>query len=322
MLKGLPHLGYASQSLPFPNRDEGDFQRSGNDTLRLSDLPIILSMRLFGGFLLIALTAAASPDVVQRASELYQRTDYQDSLRILAADPRPDASDYFLTGKNYFMSGEYKKATEFLEKAVADSRDNSEYELWLGRAWGRRAETGGWMTAMSHASKARQCFEKAVALDPRNHEAKNDLFEFYLNAPGFLGGGMDKAEAAARSIAIERPAEYEHEEAQLADRRKDYAAAETHLRRAMELAPTELGRVLDLARYLARRGRVKESDALFDQAGRMAPGLPRVTFAKALADLENHRNLEQARILLQAYLHDSLTPDDPPRQEAEKLLRQ
>ena len=220
-------------------------------------------MRLFGGLLLIAVTVSASPDVVQRASELYQRTDYANSLRVLASDPAPDEADYLLGGKNYFMSGDYKKATDFFERALTASPDNSEYELWLGRAWGRRAETGGWMMAMSYASKARQCFEKAVALDPRNHEAKNDLFEFYLNAPGFLGGGLDKAEAAARGIANERPAEYEHEEAQLADRRKDYAAAEAHLRRAMELAPGELGRVLDLARYLAKRGQGERKRSAF-----------------------------------------------------------
>ena len=176
---------------------------------------------------------------MRRADELYQRTEYEGSLRVLAEDPAPDAADYFLSGKNYFMSGDYKKAIEFFEKALAVSPANSEYELWLGRAWGRRAETGSWLMAASHASKARQCFEKAVALDPRNREAKNDLFEFYLNAPGILGGGMEKAEAAAKSIASERPAEYEFEEAQIADRRKDYAAAEAHLRRAMELAPDE-----------------------------------------------------------------------------------
>jgi Flp pilus assembly protein TadD len=278
-------------------------------------------MRILSGFLLIVAAAWASPDVVQRASALYQRTDYTGSLRLLAEDPAPDAAGYLLTGKNYFMSGDYKKAVEFFEKAVAGSPANSEYELWLGRAWGRRAETGGWLMASSNASRARQCFEKAVALDPRNREAKNDLFTFYLNAPGFLGGGMERAEAAARSIAGERPAEYEFEEAQIAERKKDYAAAETHLRRAIECAPTEAGRVVDLARYLAKRGRLNESDLLFEQARNMAPRQPRVAFAEASANIENHRRIERARRLLDGYLHASLTPDDPPRQEAERLLR-
>jgi uncharacterized protein HemY len=45
------------------------------------------------------------------------------------------------------MQGEYKKATEILEKAVAADPGNSEYELWLGRAFGRRAETASPFTA-------------------------------------------------------------------------------------------------------------------------------------------------------------------------------
>jgi Flp pilus assembly protein TadD len=278
-------------------------------------------MRILSGCLLLVVAACASPDVVRQASALYQSTDYTTSLHVLAEDPAPDAENYLLSGKNHFMLGDYKKAIESFEKAAALSPASSDYELWLGRAWGRRAETSGWLTAGFNASKARQYLEKAVALAPHNAEARNDLFDFYLNAPGFLGGGMEKAEAIAKSIANERPPEYEFEEAQLADRRKDYAAAEAHLRRAMELAPSEAGRVVDLARYVAKRGRLAESDLLFEQARKLAPGQPRVRFAQARTDIENQRNLARARKLLQEYLHASLTPDDPPRQEAEKLLR-
>jgi Flp pilus assembly protein TadD len=278
-------------------------------------------MCLLSCALLLVISAWASPDVLRRANALYQSTDYAGSLRVLGQDTAPDGDSYLLNGKNYFMTGDYKRATDFFEKAVARSPANSDYQLWLGRAWGRRAETGSWLTASSHASKARQCFEKAVALDPRNREAKNDLFTFYLNAPGLLGGGVEKAEAMAASIARERPAQYEFEEAEIADKRKDYAAAEAHLRRAMELAPGEPGRLLDLARYVAKRGRLKESDMLFEQAHKMFPGRPGVAFAEAKLNIDNNRNTERARKLLQEYVHASLTPDDPPRQEAQRLLR-
>src|SRR5580704_6757098 len=162
-------------------------------------------MRLCSAFLIfvvaaVAATATASPDVVRRASALYQRTEYEGSLRILEEDPTPDGAAYLLSGKNYFMLGDYKRATDFFEKAVALAPSSSEYELWLGRAWGRRAETSGWLMAGVHASRARQCFERAVSLDPHNREARNDLFDFCLNAPGFLGGGLEKAVAIAQTI--------------------------------------------------------------------------------------------------------------------------
>src|SRR5215472_8856940 len=110
-------------------------------------------MRVLTGILLLASLSFASTDVVERANDLYEHTDYAGSLHILAADPAPDAASYMLTGKNYFMSGDYKRAVEFFEKARTITPKSSDCELWLGRAWGRRAETSGWMTAAGHASK-------------------------------------------------------------------------------------------------------------------------------------------------------------------------
>jgi Flp pilus assembly protein TadD len=278
-------------------------------------------MRFWVYFFVSAVVSGASTDVVTRAGALYQHTEYESSLRILAQDSAPDAPSYLLTGKNYFMLGDYKKAIDSFESALKENPRSSDAELWLGRAWGRRAENGGGPMAIIYASRTRQCFEKAVVLDPNNREAKNDLFDFYLNAPGFLGGGVDKAETAARGIAAERPAEYEFEEAQIAEKKNDFTGAEGHLRHAVELAAGEAGRIVDLARFLGKRGRLPESDRLFVQARTLAPGKPGIALAEARAYIENHRNLEEARKLLESYLQASLTPDDPPRQEAEKLLK-
>jgi len=281
-------------------------------------------MRGVSGFLsAIALTsslALGAGGVLDQADRLYRRTDYRASLRLLASDGDPGAANYSLVGKNHFMLGEFKKAVEAFEKAAALEPRDSGHQLWLGRAYGRRAETGGWLGASGNAVHARQCFERAVALDPANREALNDLFDYYLNAPALLGGGMEKAEAIARRIAGDRPAESEFEQAQLAEHRKQFDAAEAHLRRAVEFAPREVGRVLDLARFLAKRGRLEESDARFAAAERLAPHDPRVAFAEAKTDIENHRQLDRAQTLLEQYLAADITPDDPPKQAAEQLL--
>jgi len=281
-----------------------------------------MSPRFSFALCLLVWPACAAPKTLEQAATLYQHTDYQASLRILQSVTPPDVAVYELTGKDYFMLGEYGRATQAFEKALALNPRCSDCELWLGRTYGRRAETGGWFSAMPNASKARQHFEKAVALDPHNAEALNDLFDYDLNAPEMLGGGIEKAESIARQIAQERPAESHFEFAQIAEHRKQLSEAESHLRKAMELAPRQVGRVLDLARFLAKLGRVKESDTYFAHADELAPGDPRVAYARAKTLIEQKRDPEQARSMLRRYLESDLTPDDPPKAAAEKLLRQ
>ena len=198
------------------------------------------------------------------------------------------------------MQGDYKQATESFEKALALAPRSSELHRLLGNAYGRRAETGSVLTAPGNARKARQYFEQAVALDPNNREAAANLFEYYLEAPGFLGGGIDKAENIAKRIAtLDIPAGH-HALAQLEGKRKRYDAAEQQLRSAIALAPHEVGRLIDLAKFLADRGRVKESDQTFAEAARMAPNSPELLFARAETYIQQKRNLTDARELPEA----------------------
>ena len=270
----------------------------------------------------MALAALAASADLERSRDLYQKVDYDSALQILLPLPNKDAATYELIGKCYFMQTDFKKATEYFQKAVAAEPGNSSYHHWLGKAWGRRAETSSPFTAPGYASKARQSFEKAIELDPKNLEATNDLFEYYLQAPGLLGGGVDKAAALADRISALDPAEYHYAQARLAEKRKEYGSAEQQLRRAAELAPMQVGRVIDLARFLAKQGRVQESEAAFQRAESIAPNSPKVMFERARTYVQTKRNLEQARELLKRYLDLPLTPDDPPRYRAAELLKQ
>jgi tetratricopeptide (TPR) repeat protein len=269
-----------------------------------------------------AVSSAQTPSVEWvRAHELYQRTEYNQSLaQLLAMNPK-EAATLQLMGQDYFMLGEYKKSSEFLEKAAALTPNDAQCLLWLGRAYGRRAETSNPFSAPGFATKARQMFEKVVALEPANREAIGDLFDFYLDAPGFLGGGQSKAEALASRVSQIDPAEGLYYQAQLDDRRNQYDSAEQKLRRAIQIAPTQAGRYLELAKFLAKRGRIPESEAMFGEAARLSPNNPHQIFDRASLYVKERRNLAQARELLERYLRLPLTPNDPPRDRAEALLQ-
>jgi len=277
--------------------------------------------RLISIFGFAWLAWASGPDL-EHAHRLYNLTEFQQSLEVLLAVPNKDAPVYELMGRNYYGQGDYKKATEALEKAVALAPDNSGCHLWLGRAYGRRAETSSLITAPGWANKARQSFEKAVQLNPANLEAQSDLLEYYLEAPGFLGGGFDKASATAAQIARISPAEGHWAQAKLAEKRKEFSSAEAHLRRAVEIAPQQIGKLIELARLFTKQGRYQEADLSLAKAEQIAPNNPRLLFAKADLYIKGKRNLDVARELLKRYLSSSLTPEDPPRAVAEKLLKQ
>ncbi len=275
--------------------------------------------------LLLSLTVvmlAAAPESLDKALKLYRHTDYAEAIQLLSDIPDKDAAIHELLGQCYFMTGDYKKSTEYLERAVAGAPDKSDYHAWLGRVYGRRAETSFALNAIGWASKSRNSLEKAVELDPGNSEAVNDLFEFYIQAPGFMGGGLDRAEKIAEIVARRDPAEGAYDRARIAEARKQYGPAEQYLKRAADLAPHQVGRLLDLAKFLARQGRFEESDRTFVQAEKVAPNAPKVYFAEAATYIKSNRNVDTARELLKRYLNASnLTPDDPPKSEAERLLR-
>lgn len=280
-----------------------------------------LGMRVaFVAMLLATISVAGSVDV-ERAREFYRRAEFQAAIDTLLPLARKGPDSLELLGRAYYMSRQYRSATDYLEKAAAVDPSNAGVHDWLGRAYGMRAETSSFLTALSHAARTRENFEKAVALDPVNLEALSDLFEYYLEAPRALGGGMDKAEAIAARIGRLNAAEFECKLAEIAEKRKQHQVAEQHLRRAAAMEPDHIGRVIDLGEFLANHGRYEECDELFRMAWEKSPDSPSLMFARARLEIHRGRNLNEAKKLLRAYLASPITSDDPPRSEALRLVK-
>ncbi len=275
------------------------------------------------GLLLLSVAAPSrgAGTGLERAEELYQRTEYRSALSILLPLSPKSAAVYALIGKTYYMDGQYKSSTTYLERAVTEDSLNSSYYDWLGKAYGRRAEQSCFLTALAYAQKTREFFEKAAVLDEANQEALGDLFEYYLEAPGIVGGGIDKAEKVAERIRRLNQVEGHYVLARIAEKRRDAPTAEREYRTAMQLAPGDIGRVIDLASFLSTQGRYQESEELFNLAGQMAPNSPKLLFARAASYVRTGRKLPEARALIQRYIATQRTPDDPSRSEVDQLLR-
>src|SRR5882762_10699152 len=160
-----------------------------------------------------------------------------------------DAASYNLLCRAYFALSNWDRAASACEKAVSLAPNNGEYHLWLGRTYGEKADASNFFTAAGLAKKVRTEFERSVALDPNNAAARTDLAEFYLEAPGIVGGGQDKARAQVDTLAKLNPAKAHWVNGRIAEKNKDTPRAEREYRAAIAESQAAARAWLNLALF-------------------------------------------------------------------------
>ena len=128
--------------------------------------------------------------------------------------------------------GKSKQAVAFAEDLVEDAPDYAPGHMWLGNAYANRLGQVGSFSQATMAPRLRRTLERAVELDPDLHEARSALMEYYLQAPGIVGGSVEKAKAQVAELqrrdpprghyALGRLAQYEE---RLDDARRHYLDA-------------------------------------------------------------------------------------------------
>jgi tetratricopeptide (TPR) repeat protein len=175
--------------------------------------------------------------------------------------------------KDALKAEKWDTAVEAGEKIVKDAPESAEAHLWLGRAYGQKALNSSIFSQMGWAKKCKASFEKAVALDPKSAEARVDLIQYYANAPGIAGGGMDKARAQQKALDGIDPVRGAQMNGFILFKEKKPAEAEAEYRRAVSLAPENGSAHWRLGRVLERGGKKDEAKASYREALRLDPML-------------------------------------------------
>lgn len=192
-----------------------------------------------------------------------------------------NAQSYNLLCRAYFELDDWNPAVSACETAVAMEPGNSLYHLWLGRTYGEKASRVNFLSATGLARKVHSEFERAVELSPANVDARTDLAEFYLEAPGIVGGGKDKAAAQANLLMPLNPALAHWVMARMAEKNKDNAIAEQEYRAAVEASHEGLRALANLAGFYRHINRINDME-------------------QALHALESSRNLDRPGALVDA----------------------
>ncbi|HWZ45060.1 MAG TPA: tetratricopeptide repeat protein [Candidatus Saccharimonadales bacterium] len=233
-----------------------------------------------------------------------------------------DAEAWNLMGRVYYQMERWDDAIHAAAKAVELRPSSSEFHQWLGRAYGEKADSIGPIGAFSLVRKVKNEFEHAVALDTKveNLAARSDLAEFYIEAPGFMGGDKTKAAGLARFVTNYDPALGHYIAARLAEKQKNHMLAEQEYKAANEASGDSSAAWINLASFYRRTGRLPEMESAVNQALAAHTQNSISLFDGASLLLRSGRNFPGAIDMLRRYLALDTRSEDGPAFEAHFIL--
>jgi len=143
----------------------------------------------------------------------------------------------FLLGKAAVQAHHVEEGVREMERAVTLDSANWEYHMWLGHAYVRQIGVVNFLKKPLVGRRMGAQYNKAVELAPENVEAAEARLDFYLEAPGIVGGGLDKAEAESRRIATLNPYRGAFAAARIAEHEKQWIRADSVYRALIEAYP-------------------------------------------------------------------------------------
>jgi len=262
--------------------------------------------------------AQISKATLKQADDALQAGEADKALALLT--PLPTSGQGAAEAQNLlcrvrFTLQQWDAAVKACALAVRLDANNSNDHMWLGRALGEKADRASFLSAYSLGKRVRSEFEQAVQLDPNNAAALSDLGSFYKDAPGIVGGGLDKAEAIAARLDKVNQARAFELRGRIASSRKDYVTAERDFKQAIAVSSHPAEQWTILASFYRGRQRWSDMEAAIHSCVNAAardkhPGVALYDGAGVL--IEAGRDPALAAKMLEDYLAGSSKSDEGP----------
>jgi len=157
---------------------------------------------MVGGVFLPCFLAGQS--LTSTCKALFEERNFEAARKLLLTISKSNAeyseAQYYL-GRIAVEEKKYDLSVEKFEEAIEANPLVVEYHNWLGVMYGVVAMDANALRQAYLAPKIKNEFEKAAALDPDNLQTQWGLINYYVKAPGLLGGSWDKALASANVIS-------------------------------------------------------------------------------------------------------------------------
>lgn len=255
--------------------------------------------------------AAMQAQSLDAGIKLFEAKKYAEAKAVFAPAAGQSAEAAYYMGRIAAAQND-DKAADWFEKATRMNPNSSVYFDWYGRALGEQAVRVSKFKLPFLAPKVKGAFERAVALDPNNLAAREDLIQYYLQAPGIVGGSKQKAREMAAEIKKRNAYRGGFQLASVCNGDKDFACAEREMLALKQTYPDSSAVYTQLAAFYANQKQFDKSFALLDERLKEKPGDMAALFGIGRTGALSGQNLDRAERALKAYLASPPTVNAAP----------
>jgi tetratricopeptide (TPR) repeat protein len=229
-----------------------------------------------------------------------------------AKESSAEAKAAFERGKAAHAAGKTDDAVSAFERAVALDPSSSVYYMWLGYAYARQLSTAGFLRKPFIGRRCGEAYDMAVKLDPKSVDAGEARLEFFLDAPGIVGGGLDKARAEATRITALDAYRGRMAGARIAEHENQPTEAERLYRSLMADYPERTAAADALVTMLQNARRFEDAFRVVDDRLARSPDETASLYNLGRLAAVSGQQLARGETAMRRFL--TLTPADPVRQ--------
>jgi len=229
-----------------------------------------------------------------------------------AKESSSEARTAFECGRAAHNAGKTDEAASCFERAVALDPTSSLYQMWLGHAYSRQLSTAGFLRKPFIARRCGEAYNMAVKLDPTSIDAAEARLDFFLGAPGIVGGGIDKARAEAARLATLDAYRGGMATARIAEHEKQWPEAERLYRSLMADYPDRTAAVDALVTILQNAQRFDQAFTIVDDRLARHPDETASLYNLGRLAAVTGQHLARGEVAMRRFL--ALTTADPVRQ--------
>ncbi len=160
-----------------------------------------------------------------------------------------DAETLYLEARIKTAFGAPDEAIKLAERAFELNKNNVNYHGALAQLYGDKAQKANFLEQIVLARKVKGHLDDALALDPRNWQTRSGLVQYYLLAPGIMGGDKQKAQAIADQAVKDDPGHGWMTQALIAQHDKDITKVEADYLSALKADPQSYSAMVALGTF-------------------------------------------------------------------------